>query len=584
MHSIDATAHLDPQTQKNVNAWLTGDYDAEIKASIRAMSPQELTEAFYTNLEFGTGGLRGLMGAGTNRLNRYTIAAATQGLANYILKHREEGHEGVLIGYDSRHHSREFAQEAARVLSANGIRVYIYPDLRPTPLVSFGCRYKKAQAAIMITASHNPREYNGYKVYWSDGAQVLPPHDVGIINEVKAIQELNQIRWGKDGDPLIEVLGEEIDRAYVETVSKQAFYPEVNHRSGSRLKVVYTSLHGTGITIAPKVLHSWGFTQMMPVEKQVIPDGDFPTCPYPNPEEKAALQLGIDTLMAQEGDLLLATDPDADRMGIVVRHQGQPVILNGNEIASICLQHICEALKKSGQLKEKVAFIKTIVTTELFATIAKAYGKPCFDVLTGFKYIGQMIHQWEEHQGPRYVFGGEESYGYLLGTHARDKDAMNMCGLICEVALSAKLEGKTLVDRLDAIYRTYGLFRERLVSVELEGREGQAKIGQMMSKLRREPPTSLAGRRVVTIEDYSKSLSTNVATGKTEKLELPISNVLRYWLDDQTKVVVRPSGTEPKIKLYFGVQQPASDPIDASIRNCEHQLDLLSADLKRHLE
>jgi phosphoglucomutase/phosphomannomutase len=578
------TVQIDPEVQKRVQVWLNGDYDDQTKEAIRKMAPEELIDAFYRDLEFGTGGLRGVMGVGTNRMNKYTVGAATQGLANYILKHREKGCDGVVIGYDSRHHSREYSELTAHILAANGIRVFIFAELRPTPLVSFACRYKHAQAAIMITASHNLRQYNGYKVYWSDGAQVLPPHDVGIINEVNAIRQPSQVRWGsKQDDSLISWMGPEVDEAYCDAIAPLAFYPEANQRFGGQLKPIYTSLHGTGITLAPKAMARWGFNQVAYVDKQVIPDGDFPTCPYPNPEEPDALKLGIETLMAKEGDLLLATDPDADRLGVVVRHQGKPVILNGNQIASICMHHICDALQKRGELKQSLGFIKTIVTTELIATIARAYGKSCTDVLTGFKYIGQIIHQWETTGGPRFVFGGEESYGYLLGTHARDKDAEVMCALLCEIALGAKQQGKTLVDRLDETYRRFGLFRERLESITLEGREGHEKILEMMKTLRHNPPSQLSGRPVVAIEDYSTSTRTEIPSGKTSRIDLPKSNVLRYWLDDQTKVVARPSGTEPKIKFYCGVQQPATDPIDTAIQRCDQQLDLLISDLKRHI-
>ncbi|MFQ5728850.1 MAG: phospho-sugar mutase, partial [Waddliaceae bacterium] len=405
---------LDEATQKNVNLWLEGDVDENSKDEIRKLlqeNPKEVTDAFYTKLSFGTGGLRGIMGVGTNRMNRYTVRMATQGLANYLLKQPETGpHHAVFIGYDSRHRSRFFAEESAKVLAGNGIQVYLCTELRPTPLVSFGCRYKQCSAAIMITASHNPPKYNGYKVYWNDGGQVISPHDQAIIKETNGISDLSKVKAVDDlSHELITLVGKEVDEAYLETIRGYQHYPEENKQHGKDLKVIFTSLHGTGITLVPETLKEWGFTNLAYVESQIVPDGDFPTVKSPNPEERKALQLGIETLEKMDADLLIATDPDADRVGVAIKHEGEVHLLNGNQVACICLYHICEALTAQGRMPKKAGFVKTIATTELFKAIAEGYSGACFDVLTGFKYIAALIREWEQDpDGYRYIFGGEE--------------------------------------------------------------------------------------------------------------------------------------------------------------------------------
>jgi phosphomannomutase len=566
---------LDPETEKNVQTWLTGDYDAETKAAIEKMSPEELTDAFYQRLEFGTGGLRGIMGVGSNRMNVYNVRAATQGLANYILKVRQ-GEPSVLISYDSRHQSRTFAEETARVLAANGIHAYIFKTIHPTPLASFGCRHLRCAAAVMVTASHNPPEYNGYKVYWHHGGQVLPPHDAGIIAEVDKIVSPDQVREAPLDDPMIEWVGEEIDRAYLEATEPLAKLPEQNHAHGGKLKVVYTSLHGTGEPLALASMRQWGFTDLYPVEKQCIPDGDFPTLKKPNPEEHAAMQMGMDQVQALQADILLGTDPDADRLGVGVRHNGEVTLLNGNQIACLCLDH----LLTHGDLPVFPAAIKTIVTTELFAAICKAHDVACFNVLTGFKYIGQLMESWARDGDHSFVFGAEESYGYLTGTHARDKDAIAPSSLVCEIALDAKLKGQTLLDRLDALYTKYGLYREGLVSLTFTGKEGADRMQQLMAALRAEHPTQFAGVAVLSVEDYKTSTATDLKTGQQRPLTLPRSNVLLYWLDDGSRLVIRPSGTEPKIKLYGGVVE--RNP--SSIETADRRLDALLNALKQHLQ
>lgn len=583
---------LDPTTQHNVDLWLNGNYDAETKEQIRKLlkeNPKEIVDAFYTNLKFGTGGLRGIMGVGTNRMNRYTVGAATQGLANYLKMQPKPptGQYTVLIGYDSRNNSRSFAEETAKVFAGNGIKVYLFKNIRPVGLVSFGCRLKKCSAAVMITASHNPPQYNGYKVYWSDGAQVLPPHDQGIIDEAEKITDVSQIKMVNSiTDSLIEFVDGEIDEPYLKDIVPLQCYPEQNHKYGPTLSVVYTSLHGTGITMIPRALPAWGFTQIHYVEQQIIPDGNFPTAPSPNPEEKSALKLGMELLKKVNGDILIANDPDADRVGVVVNHHGEQVILTGNQTACICLEHLCEALTKLKRMPEKAAFVKTIATTEMFKTIVTAYKKQCFDVLTGFKYIAQLINEWEaEPNGNKYVFGGEESYGYLLGTLSRDKDAILSSDLICEVALNAKLQGKTMADLLHDLYIKYGVFVDKLLSLKFEeSKEGKEKMAKGFAQLQKDPPTSINGIDVVALEDYDNSVKTFLKNGTTEPLELPKSNCLLFWLADESKLLIRPSGTEPKIKIYCGVVRKKFDSVEEALKEGDIHADSLVKALKQHLD
>ncbi|MCB1118412.1 MAG: phospho-sugar mutase [Chlamydiia bacterium] len=564
------TQTLDIETKRNVDVWLEGEIDASVKEQIYRQldeDPKGVVDAFYTKLAFGTGGLRGVMGIGSNRMNLYTVQMATQGLANYIKAHPAEGKSGVLIGYDSRRHSRAFAEMAARVLLGNEIPVFLCQELRPTPFVSFGCREKKCQAAIMITASHNPPEYNGYKVYWDDGGQVLPPHDLGIIAEVNQIANFSQVIVSQtfENHPLLKWITPLDDEKYLRAITPLQHYPEVNRQEGNKLKVVYTSLHGTGITLVPRALAKWGFTNVLLVEDQVIPDADFPTCPYPNPEDPAALKLGIEVLLKQGGDLLIATDPDADRVGIAVKHQGEVQLLTGNQVACLCVWHVCHALTEQGRMPDNSAFVKTIVTSELFRTIVEAHGKTCVDVLTGFKYIAEVIRNWEEApDGLQYLFGGEESYGYLLGTHARDKDAVVVSALLCEMALQAKREGITLVDRLHQLYAKYGTFVEKLHSLNFpESKAGKEQMTAGMTKLREKAPQTLANIPIVAIDDYLTATHTNCQTGEMTPITLPKSNVLAFWLEDNTKIMIRPSGTEPKIKIYCGVKSTSLEAGEA---------------------
>lgn len=566
-------ASFDAEIGKRIDSWLQGNYDPETKEEIRRLrkeKPEALVDAFYTTLAFGTGGLRGIVGVGTNRMNKYIIREATQGFANYIRKTVSDKTPSVFISYDSRTTSRAFTEEAAKVLAANGIRSYITKNLRPTPLASFGCRHYKCCAAIMITASHNPPEYNGYKVYWSDGAQVIPPHDKGIIQEVRAISDISQAVTSSFPNPLIVEVGEELDDAYLKAIDSLQLQPEVDKRHGSELKIVYTPLHGTGATMVPKALKRWGFPNVSLVAAQADADGRFPTVRYPNPEELSALKLGIEQMVKEGADLLLATDPDADRVGVALMHEGKPVTLNGNQIASLCLSFILETLSEQKRLPANGALIKTIVTTELFRAIAEAFKKPCFDVLPGFKYIAALIRAWEEDGSHQFLFGGEESLGYLIGTHARDKDGVVSCALLAEVALKAKLSGQTLLDKLHQLYATYGVYREELKSISYpETRAGRAQMSQVMGRLRTNSLKEIGGSKVVSVDDYLKMK--------------PSSDILIFHLEDKSRLVVRPSGTEPKVKLYCGVHKKPGNNLEETIKQCDARCEALLTEMASHL-
>lgn len=572
MEKRDLPEGLDEATKRNVLSWLGEGFDAETQEAVRKMVDGDrnaLIDAFYCKLSFGTGGMRGIMGPGTNRMNPYTVRAATQGFVNYLLQQNPSAAaHSIVIGYDSRHNSRAFAEECAKVLAGNGIRVHIFSELHPVPLVSFACRRLKASGGIIITASHNPPAYNGYKVYWSHGGQVVPPHDKGIVKEVDKIAHPDQVTIGSLDSPLVDWVGEEVDRAYLDATRPLQCAPEQNRQHGEKLKVVYSSLHGAGIVIVPSALNDWGFRNQSIVQAQAEPNGSFPTVKVPNPEEREALTLGIEQMEREGADLLIATDPDTDRIGVAVRHDGKTVLINGNEFISICLHYLCDQMELPG----RAAFVKTIVTTELFQAIAERHDRPCFNVLTGFKYIGELMEEWEESSdGHLYIFGGEESYGCLLGRHARDKDAVVAAQLICEVALHQKLAGKTLIDRLHQIYREYGVYRERLESMALSGKEGQEQIARMLQHLRDDPPRELAGTAVVAVEDYQTSERIDLVKGERIRLTLPRSNVLLYWLEDGSKLVVRPSGTEPKVKFYCGAVHQGAGDLAEQIATCDRR-------------
>ncbi len=578
---------LDAATQHQIDLWLTGDYDSQTKLEIRELlksHPQQLSDAFYTTLSFGTGGLRGIMGLGCNRLNDYTIRATTQGLAYYLLQQKNERSRwSVFIGYDSRHHSQAFAIEAAKVLAGNGIYVYLCQELRPTPLVSFSCRLKGCQAAIMITASHNPPQYNGYKIYGADGAQVVSPCDHQIMAEIKKIVDPSQVKQVPSvNHPSIEWVGKEIDEAYIKTALEIQIQSKQNQQQGSLLQLVYTSLHGTGITLLPQTLQAAGFSAIDLVEQQVIIDGNFSTVSSPNPEEQAALEMGIAQLNAIQGDILIATDPDADRIGIAVRHQGQIIRLNGNQFACLILEYILT----QRQLPENAAFIKTIGTTELFRAICEGHQKPCFDVLTGFKYIAEKIEEWENSSKEwQFIFGGEESYGCLIGTAVRDKDAITGALMIAEVALDAKLQGKTLIDLLETIYQKYGFYWECLSTVQFEdSKKDKEKIQILMKNLRLVPPSHLNGVAIVKIEDYLTSTQKLTQTVEITALSLPSSDVLLLWLEDGSKIMIRPSGTEPKIKIYCGVKEKSAHALAEKQKIALAKADLLIYELRHYLK
>jgi phosphomannomutase len=561
--------------QQQIAYWQQANFDEETKKQIRFLqenNPQELEDAFYTRLSFGTGGLRGIMGVGPNRINKYTIQWATQGLATYVKKQfPQEKTLSVAIGYDSRHNSQVFAKIAADVLAANGIRVYLFSELRPTPLVSFACRYYSCNAAIMITASHNPPLYNGYKVYWSDGAQVLAPHDTGIMSEVNKLHSPDDVKQIAFPDSYIRVVGKEVDAAYFEAIQKLRLWPKESNQD--ELHILYSSLHGTGITVVPGALKSFGFTRVGFVDKQIIPDGNFPTAEKPNPEEEEALRLGIKKLMGEPFDVFFVTDPDADRIGVVVKHQNRPHILTGNQILCIAAEYVCRARKEHGALVKNAAFVKTIVTTQLFEEIVSHYQSICFDVLTGFKYIAEKIRLWDESGQYQYIFGGEESYGCLLGTCVRDKDAVLACAMMAEISLFAKKHKKTLVDLLEEIYATYGYFQEETISIDFpENKEGKEKMKQVLTSLRNAPPTAIGSIPVASFSDLLRERPPHL-----------VSDVLIMNLNEGSQILIRPSGTEPKIKLYFKIKEPRGEELSLCKQHASQKIATILAHLKKLL-
>jgi phosphoglucomutase len=545
---------MEEKILSKVATWLNGNYDDATKSEIRRLqagSPAELADAFYRDLEFGTGGLRGVMGVGTNRINRYTIGMATQGYANYLKKCFPGREVSVAVAHDSRNNSRSFAEITANVMAANGIRVYLFEKLRPTPELSFAIRHLGCQGGVVCTASHNPREYNGYKAYWSDGGQLVPPHDKNVIGEVEAIASVDEVKW-EGGEDRITLVGKELDDAYIAMVKGLSVYPEVIGRQKD-LKIVYTPIHGTGIELVPKVLSSFGFENVHLVEQQVEPDGDFPTVVYPNPEESEAMSLGLQKARALDADILLGTDPDADRVGIGVKDdRGEWVLLNGNQTAVLAFNYLIEARKSKGLAKSNDMVVKTIVTTDMIDEIAKASGIRCYNVLTGFKWIAELIREKEGSEN--YVIGGEESYGLMIGDRLRDKDAVSAVALLCEMAAYEKDRGRTLYDKLTELYLQHGFYREHLISITKKGMDGQQQIADMMERFRKDPPRILNGVPVVRLLDYESREDRDLAAGTVAPISLPKSNVLQFLLEDGSKVSARPSGTEPKIKFYFSVK------------------------------
>ena len=539
-------------TQQHIDSWLNGNFDEGTKKEIlrmQAEDPAALSDAFYRTLEFGTGGMRGILGVGTNRMNKYTVGFATQGLANYLIKCCKQNIK-VAISFDSRNYSTEFAQIAANILAANDIQVFLFDSLRPTPELSFAVRHLQCNAGIMITASHNPKEYNGYKVYWNDGGQLVPPHDKNVINEVNKIKSLDQVKW--EGRPdLIRMIGKDIDNVYLTMIKRLTLNPETVAEAKD-LCIVYTPLHGTGISVVPKALSDFGFKNVHIVEEQAVTDGNFPTVKSPNPEEHAALELAIAKAKKVNADIVLATDPDADRVGIAVRcGNGDYQLFNGNQTATL-LFHYVLSQTNINPLENNFFVVKTIVTTDLINQIATDYNVECFDVLTGFKYIAEKIREFEGSK--QFLVGGEESYGYLIGDFVRDKDAVSACCLIAEMTAYYKtIYHRSLIDQLELLYSQYQYFKEDMVSLTEPGEAGMQAIQQRMSDLREQSPKTLCKQPVVKILDYKAQRSYNTITKTSDQIELPVSNVLQFITSDGSKVTVRPSGTEPKIKFYFSV-------------------------------
>ena len=544
---------MDAAIQEKLDLWLKGNYDQATKDEITRLqqeNPNELTESFYRNLEFGTGGLRGIMGVGTNRINKYTVGMATQGYANYLKKSFPGKEVRVAIAHDSRNNSRFFAETTANVFAANGIKVFLFQSLRPTPELSFAIRYLHCQGGVVCTASHNPKEYNGYKAYWDDGGQLVPPHDKNVITEVEKIASIDEVKWG-GGEMNITMIGAAMDEAYIAMVRNLSVYPEVIERQHN-LRIVYTPIHGTGIKLVPEVLQRFGFTNVHVVDEQATPDGNFPTVIYPNPEESEAMSIGLRKAQAIDADILLGTDPDADRVGIGVKDKrGQWVLMNGNQTAVLAFNYMIEARKAKGIAGPEDMVVKTIVTTDLIDEIARRSGVKCYNVLTGFKYIAELIKEKEHTEN--YVIGGEESYGLMIGSQIRDKDAVSAVALLCEMAAYEKDKGRSLYDKLIELYVQYGFYKESLISITKKGMNGQKEIADMMTAYRSNPPATVNGSAVVQLLDYELRTGKNLQTGESWPIQLPQSNVLQFILADGSKISARPSGTEPKIKFYFSV-------------------------------
>lgn len=573
--------NIDPQILKKVNTWLNGNYDEETKQAVRDMmqnKPQELIEAFYKDLEFGTGGLRGIMGAGPNRMNKYTVGAATQGYANYLKANFSGKNQlKVAIAHDSRNNSRYFAEVTANVFSANGFKVYLFEDLRPTPELSFAIRHLGCHGGVVITASHNPKEYNGYKAYWEDGGQLIAPHDKNVIAEVNKIKDISEVKF--EGNPaLTEIIGENVDNVYLQKIKELSLSQQAILRQKD-FKIVYTPLHGTGITMVPKALKMFGFEKVYLVEEQSVPDGNFPTVKSPNPEEPSALEMAINKAKSVNADLVMATDPDADRVGIAIRNNDDFILLNGNQAATLLIYYLLTKWQENGKLSGKEFIVKTIVTTELLADIARKYQVEHFDVLTGFKYIADIIKRLEGEK--TFIAGGEESYGYLVGDFVRDKDAVISCAMIAETAAWANDKGIGLLELLKDIYTKFGFYKEQLISVVKKGKSGAEEIQQMMVDFRNNPPKILAKSKVVMIKDYQTSISENLETGEKTPIELPKSNVLQFFTADGSKISIRPSGTEPKIKFYFSVKDEMKnkDDYDKINAKLESKIKSIIADL-----
>ncbi len=563
---------LEISVLNKINNWLQGSYDEatkkEISELLESQSFTELTDSFYKDLEFGTGGLRGTMGPGSNRINKYTIGTATQGLSNYLLKKYPGEKISVAIAHDSRNKSDYFAKITAEVFSANGIHVYFFRELRPTPELSFAIRHLGCRSGVMITASHNPKEYNGYKAYGADGGQFKSPDDQMVMNEVSAISDIKEVKFGRI-DKNIEYISEEIDELYLKKITELSVSPEAIKRQHD-LKIVFSPIHGTGITLVPAALKRFGFTNVTIVEAQAVPDGNFPTVIYPNPEEKEALSLAIAKAVEIDADLVLATDPDADRVGIAVKNnEGEFILLNGNQTGSLLINYLLSAWEQKGKLTGNEYIVSTIVTTKLIGDIAESKKVSFYETLTGFKWIGALI---TELQGKKtFIAGGEESYGYLVGELVRDKDAVISCAFIAEMAAYYKDQGSSLYQAMLNMYQTYGFYKEKLVSITKKGKTGAEEIKSMMERFRFNTPLSLGGSKVVCLKDYELGKETDLISGSSKKLDLPKSDVLQFITADGCIVSARPSGTEPKIKFYCSVKTALPDINEFAIK--DKQLD-----------
>ncbi|MFH0842767.1 MAG: phospho-sugar mutase [Bacteroidota bacterium] len=570
------------EIRKRAQAWLGSEFNEETRTEVREMLEKDenkLTDAFYQDLEFGTGGLRGIMGAGTNRMNIYTMGMATQGLSNYIIKKCGTKDIRVAIAHDCRNNSRLFAESAADIFTANGFDVYLFESLRPTPELSFAIRHFKCQSGIVITASHNPPEYNGYKAYWDDGGQVVAPHDEAIINEVRNIKSVTEIKFNGNSEK-IHIIGKETDDAFLSEVLKMRINPEVISRS-SDMGIVFTPIHGTGFPLVPDALRLFGFKKIISVPEQEKPDGNFPTVKSPNPEEPGALKLAIQKAVENYADLVMATDPDGDRLGIACKNkEEQFVLLNGNQTGVILIYYTLSQFREKNKFRGNEFIIKTIVTTDLMDRIAERYKVKCYNVLTGFKFFAELIRNLEGKE--KYIGGGEESYGFLPGDYVRDKDAVGSCALIAEAAAWSKSRGKTLYQMLIDIYLEYGLYREKLINVIRKGAEGAGEIKAMMVSYRNNPPKSINNSRVVRVNDYETLESTDVLTGKKTTINLIKSDVLQFFLEDGSKISVRPSGTEPKIKFYFSVNCTlnSESAYDETEKRLDQRIDGIIRDMK----
>ncbi|MBN8720606.1 phosphoglucomutase [Hydrobacter penzbergensis] len=573
---------MDTAIQQRVASWLEGNYDQATKEAIQSLqttNPDDLADSFYRSLEFGTGGLRGIMGVGTNRMNKYTVGMATQGFANYLKKTYGSAEIRVAIGHDSRNNSRFFAETTANVFAANGIKVFLFEALRPTPELSFAIRKLHCQGGVVCTASHNPKEYNGYKAYWNDGGQLVPPHDKNVIKEVEAITSVNEVKWN-GGEANISLMGKEMDNAYMDMVKSLSVYPDVIAEQHD-LKIVYTPIHGTGITLVPEVLSRFGFTNVTVVEEQATPNGDFPTVAYPNPEESETMSIGLKKAKAMDADILLGTDPDADRVGVGVKnHKGEWVLMNGNQTAILAFAYLIEARKSKGIAQPNDMVITTIVTTAMINELAKQNGVACYNVLTGFKWIAELIKEKEGKEN--YVIGGEESFGLMIGDQLRDKDAVSAVALLCEMAAYEKNQGRTLFDKLIELYIQYGFYYESLISITKKGMNGQKEIADMMEGYRNNPPKEINGVKVQQLLDYELQTGKDLLTGESWAIKLPKSNVLQFILEDGSKISARPSGTEPKIKFYFSVctQLEKKEDFDRQFAALEAKIKSIIAGLK----